>query len=175
MGDAKRRKLVDELTRRLIDDGRIIEAGWMSFRIMCLPDDAPEIQVAEMRNAFFAGAQHLFGSITSMLDADADPTEADLAGWTRLPVSWMGSSRNSSFAKWMRAAVPDAESQQQQLADYLADHYGQCRQLGACSCRAQGRWLGRRCPEWVPCGATNWAEFQIEIGKFFGAPKRLEN
>jgi hypothetical protein len=54
---------------------------------------------------------------------------------------------------------------QLQLADYLADNYGRCR-VTPCLCRERGRWLGRRCPEWVPCGARNWAEMRIEIEKF---------
>ncbi len=32
-----------------------------------------------MRTAFFAGAQHLFGSIMGMMEADEEPTVTDLA------------------------------------------------------------------------------------------------
>jgi len=31
-----------------------------------------------MRNAFFAGAQHLFSSIMTILEPDAEPTEKDM-------------------------------------------------------------------------------------------------
>lgn len=65
-------------TRKLTENGRIIEAGWIGLRAMAVPANAPAIQVEEMRNAFFAGAQHLFSSIMTMLDPGADPTEADL-------------------------------------------------------------------------------------------------
>jgi hypothetical protein len=66
MGGA--REMIDELTKRLVDEGKIIEAGWISLRLTVIPKDAPEIQLNEMRTVFFAGAQHLFGSILSMLD-----------------------------------------------------------------------------------------------------------
>jgi hypothetical protein len=69
---------VDRLVQGLVDKGKIIEAGWLSYRIVVVPDDAPEIQIEESRRAFFAGAQHLFGSIMQMLEPDAEPTEADL-------------------------------------------------------------------------------------------------
>jgi len=43
-----------------------------------LPPNAPQIQIDECRWAFFAGAQHLFASIISIMDADAEPTANDL-------------------------------------------------------------------------------------------------
>ncbi len=73
------RKVIDEVTRYLADSGKLIEAGWMQLQIMSVPDNASPVQVDEMRNAFFAGAQHLFGSIMSMLDPGEEPTEADLS------------------------------------------------------------------------------------------------
>jgi hypothetical protein len=57
------RKVIDEITKMLADTGMIIEAGWLSLKIMTVPDDAPPVQIEEMRNAYFAGAQHLFASI----------------------------------------------------------------------------------------------------------------
>lgn len=72
------RTAVEEVTKKLADDGKIIEAGWVGMRMMALPKDAPAIQIEEMRNAFFAGAQHLFGSIISMLGPEAEPNDTDL-------------------------------------------------------------------------------------------------
>lgn len=72
------RKLVDEVTKRFIDEGKIIEAGFASLQLTAMSPDAPPDQVREMRMSFFAGAQHLFGSIMSVLDEDAEPTERDL-------------------------------------------------------------------------------------------------
>jgi hypothetical protein len=73
------RAYFEKLTKDLVDKGKLIEAGWVSLRLAAVPDDASALQLEEMRNAFFAGAQHLFGSIMTMLEPDAEPTEADLA------------------------------------------------------------------------------------------------
>lgn len=73
------RAVIDQLTRDLVDNGLLIEAGWVGLRASVIPESAPPIQVAEMRMAFFAGCQHLFGSIMSMLEAGDDPTSADLS------------------------------------------------------------------------------------------------
>lgn len=78
MIDPKLRATVDAITKKLTDEGRIIEAGWKSYQLLVIPPNAPQVQFDESRNAFFAGAQHLWGSIFSMLDADAEPTDADL-------------------------------------------------------------------------------------------------
>ena len=78
MGEAKRRALVDEVTKRLVDDGKLIEAGWQSLRVMTIHKDAPALRLDELRMAFFAGAQHLFGSMMSFLEEGQEPTEADL-------------------------------------------------------------------------------------------------
>lgn len=72
------RAFLERLTKELIDQGKLIEAGWVGMRLACDLEDAPAIQLKEMRMAFFAGAQHLMGSMMSALDPDAEPTEADL-------------------------------------------------------------------------------------------------
>lgn len=69
---------IDELCRRLVDGGKLLEAGWLGYRLQVLPPDAPQIQIDECRIAFFSGAQHLFSSIMGIMDADREPTEADL-------------------------------------------------------------------------------------------------
>jgi len=51
---------VKRLERELLDANKIIQAGWVTFEAMAIPADAPPIQREEMRNAFFAGCQHLF-------------------------------------------------------------------------------------------------------------------
>ncbi len=88
MGEKKRRDnlrgVVDEVTKKLVDEGKIIEAGWVSLKMMTIPDDAPQVQLDEMRMAFFAGAQHLFGSIMSFLEKDEEPTEADLERMSKI-------------------------------------------------------------------------------------------
>lgn len=69
---------LERFTKELIDQGKLIEAGWISLRIAAIPEDAPPIQLQEMRNAFFAGAQHLFASIITVLDPDEEPTADDM-------------------------------------------------------------------------------------------------
>ena len=88
MGEKKRRgalrSVVDEVTKKLVDEGKIVEAGWVSLKMQVIPENAPQVQLEEMRMAFFAGAQHLFGSIMSVLDEDAEPTEADLERMSKI-------------------------------------------------------------------------------------------
>jgi len=67
-----------KLTKALSDSGKIIEAGFVGLRMTAMAKDAPEDQVREMRMAFFAGAQHLFGSIMTFLDSGEDATDRDL-------------------------------------------------------------------------------------------------
>ncbi len=69
---------LNALAREFTDKGKLIEAGWIGLRIAAVPLDAPQLQIDEMRNAFFAGAQHLFGSIMGILDPGEEPTDADL-------------------------------------------------------------------------------------------------
>lgn len=72
------RHYLEQLTKKLADDGKLVEAGWMSLRIMALPLDAGAAQVGDMRMAFMCGAQHLFASMMMMLDPGVRETEADL-------------------------------------------------------------------------------------------------
>ena len=67
-----------KLTAELSDKGKIIEGGWEGFRLLVINKDAPQIQIDEMRAAFFAGAQHLFASIMCFLEAGEEPTEQDM-------------------------------------------------------------------------------------------------
>ena len=70
---------IEKLTKDLTDKGLLIEAGFVALRHMAIVKDATDEQVDEMRSAFFAGAQHLFASIMSILDpGDEEPTENDL-------------------------------------------------------------------------------------------------
>lgn len=67
-----------KLTRHLVDHGQLIEAGWQSLRLMALPEDTPDYQLKSMREAFFAGAHHLFASIMAILEPGHEATEQDL-------------------------------------------------------------------------------------------------
>lgn len=72
------REQIDELARKLTEEGKLIEAGWVGLMLACNLFEASEVQKREMKKAFFAGAQHLFGSLMSVLDPDSEPTDKDL-------------------------------------------------------------------------------------------------
>ena len=72
------RDFLQRLERELTDQGKLIEAGWVGLRLAAIPDDAGKVQLEEMRNVFFAGAQHLFSSILTILEEGEEPTDADL-------------------------------------------------------------------------------------------------
>lgn len=76
---AEIQRLATEVSKKLADDGKLIEAGWAGYRYLVLSPTAPPIQIDECRTAFMAGAQHLFSSIMVILDpGDAEPSAADL-------------------------------------------------------------------------------------------------
>jgi hypothetical protein len=71
--------MVKQMTKRLTDEGRLIEAGWQTMRIQVVPPTASDVQLTEMRKAYFAGAQHLFASIMTVMGEDGgEPTAEDL-------------------------------------------------------------------------------------------------
>jgi hypothetical protein len=72
------KQLVNDLAKKLIDQGKIIEAGWLGLKIMAIPPTASEVQLTEMRKAFFAGAHHLFASIMIMLEPGQEATKKDM-------------------------------------------------------------------------------------------------
>lgn len=72
------RAYLERLSRQLADDGKLIEAGWISLRLAAIPLDASAVQLEEMHKAYMAGAQHLFASIMTILEPDAEPTDNDL-------------------------------------------------------------------------------------------------
>lgn len=75
---AERRKIAEELSKKLVDQGKLIEAGFVALRIMVIPDDASSQQRSDMRVAFMAGAQHLFASIISIMEPGTEPTDNDM-------------------------------------------------------------------------------------------------
>jgi hypothetical protein len=76
--EEKVRKVANQITKDLAAQGKIIQGGWRAYEIIVLPENAGDIQRSESRQAFFAGAQHLWASIMVFLDAGTEPTDADL-------------------------------------------------------------------------------------------------
>jgi hypothetical protein len=104
MGEAKRAAeraaAVEGVTKGLANTGMLIEGGWLALKAMWIPKDAPPEQVRDLRWAFMAGAQHLFSSIMVVLDADAEPTDADMRRMDLI------SEELKAFEKEMAAALP---------------------------------------------------------------------
>lgn len=77
-------KITDEfllqLQKDLADAGKLVEAGWIGFRLATIPKGAPDIQLSEMKTAFMAGALHIFTAVVSILDEGEgdEPTETDM-------------------------------------------------------------------------------------------------
>ena len=87
MGEAKRRQamsaqqfheLIVGVTRGLAGEGKLIAAGWYGFATHAMQHDVSDAQRHDMCVAFFAGADHLFCSIMSMLDPGSEETAGDL-------------------------------------------------------------------------------------------------
>lgn len=74
----EQKQFIDLLTKKAMANGEGVLLGWLSFQKFVIPPSAPEVQHREMRKAFYAGAQHLFASILTILSPGADPTEEDL-------------------------------------------------------------------------------------------------
>lgn len=73
-------KVAETLTHVGVNSGQIVELGFASFLAVCFKGQAlGNDQRQQLRDAFFAGAQHLFASIMTILDPGEEPTEADLA------------------------------------------------------------------------------------------------
>jgi hypothetical protein len=73
------KQYLEQLSRKLADEGRLIEAGWVSLRIMVIPPTAGADQLNDMRFVYMAGAQHLFSSIMTILEPGQMETEADVS------------------------------------------------------------------------------------------------
>lgn len=60
---------------------KLIEEGWRSYAEHVLPQSAPPIQTQETRQAFYAGAAHLWIAFISALGPgeEADPPDLALA------------------------------------------------------------------------------------------------
>jgi len=68
-------KAAQKITEELAAQGQVMEGGWRAFLLVT---GAPPFQHKMLREAYYAGAQHLFGSILAILDPGAEPTEKDM-------------------------------------------------------------------------------------------------
>lgn len=80
----EQRKAHDAIADRLIAEGKLIAGGFEAFRRAVISPNAPQAQIDEMRNVWFAGAQHVYASIMTTLDEGDEPTEADMQRMTNI-------------------------------------------------------------------------------------------
>jgi hypothetical protein len=73
------REFSREAARMLVDRGLLIEAGFVGLIVAAYPEKPTPLQAEQLRNAFFAGAQHLFASIMGVLDDEQEPSATDMA------------------------------------------------------------------------------------------------
>ena len=82
MGREARARVIREAAHAIAkgasDKGLLIEAGWLAMAASSYPNGMTADQRDQLRTAFFAGAQHLFGAIMGILDPGEEATEADL-------------------------------------------------------------------------------------------------
>jgi hypothetical protein len=70
-------EMAQEVTRELMEQGLIIEAGWRALELLWLLNPTP-VEREELRCAFYAGAMHVFRSIMCGLDDGMDETDDDM-------------------------------------------------------------------------------------------------
>jgi len=67
-----------ELTRRLIEQGALIEGGFAAFLSQVIKNASTET-IAMLRIAYISGAEHMFSSMMTVMDVgEEEPTEADI-------------------------------------------------------------------------------------------------
>lgn len=93
-----------ELTKKLTDEGKLIEAGFVAFRQLMINPEADAMQVDEMRLAFMAGAEHVFHSMISVLDEGEEPTEQDLQRMDNIHTELM--AWRDEFTKRLKKETP---------------------------------------------------------------------
>jgi hypothetical protein len=69
---------VEKITKDFADKGLVVESGWRVYAIVKRFEALPNPMEDELRDAFYAGAQHLFGSLMAFLDPGTQETPQDL-------------------------------------------------------------------------------------------------
>jgi hypothetical protein len=84
-------KMAEDVTKRLADQGKLIEAGYAAFRLQTArdPDRTDVLRLGyiagdDLRLAYIAGAAHCYSSLMAMLDPGQDETAAYLSRMEKL-------------------------------------------------------------------------------------------
>lgn len=79
------KEVLDRVVKQMIDEGKLIEAGFEALMINAYGHQIIDERTRnEMRDVFFAGAQHLHGSIFQVMDEGEEPTEDDMRRMTNV-------------------------------------------------------------------------------------------
>ena len=68
----------EKITKEAIDQGKVIEVGWLATRVAMMKRGMPKALEAEVRKVFFLGAHHLYSAMMEMLEAGEEPTDNDM-------------------------------------------------------------------------------------------------
>jgi hypothetical protein len=101
------KEFLENTMKRLADEGKLVEAGWVGLRLAVGLENAPAEQLREMRLAFLGGAAHLFGSIITMLDPGSEPTDADLKRMHLIVAELKAAERDLTASYKQKAAVAE--------------------------------------------------------------------
>lgn len=79
-----------------MEDYRTVQSQWNDYQKMVLPDNAPDIQIRECRNAFYAG---FYGALMAMFGLSAADESEEAAAyvldsWDKECVAYMESVRD---------------------------------------------------------------------------------
>lgn len=74
--DAK--ELFSIMAKELLNQCKIVEGGFSGYKTHIFPSGLPPFQEEELRNAFFAGAQHLYGTMMAVFSEAGDPSDEDM-------------------------------------------------------------------------------------------------
>ncbi len=82
---ADHKEILDAVVKRLMDEGKLIDAGFEALMINAYSGKVIDERTRNaMRDVFFAGAQHLHGSIFQVLEEGIEPTENDMRRMTNV-------------------------------------------------------------------------------------------
>jgi hypothetical protein len=71
------------MARVLVDQGKLIEAGFAVLRNSMPPDTTPE-RVQEARLYYLAGCEHVWTTLHQVMDEDREPTDRDMQRMAKL-------------------------------------------------------------------------------------------
>jgi hypothetical protein len=103
-------ELADELARHLADKGLMVEGGWQMMKALVMPKNAPVQQIHDCRIFFFAGAQHVWSSLLSIMEKGTDATEADLRRMENIEQEMGRFVTEFNALMAARGIYPDADS-----------------------------------------------------------------